>query len=160
VRAVLENLAANWPYLVLIGLTGGFASALLGIGGGVIIVPMLAIVASASQREAQGLSLGYMILTALTGFLIYKYGSHATQEVPRLEYLTVGLLTAGGILGAFVGAWAANHVPSFWLRKIFALLMIYVAVKMMLEPRKKQTPPDPTQPVATSVIADDADKRS
>lgn len=144
---MLENLAANWPYMVLIGLTGGFASALVGIGGGVIIVPLLVLVASAPQHEAQGLSLGYMIVTALVGFLSYKY-----RYSVRLDYMAVALLTAGGVVGALGGAHAANHIPPFWLRKIFAVLMIVVAVKLILErPKKEETAAQGTAATAVSV---------
>ena len=146
---MLDNLAANWPYLILIGLTGGFLSSLMGIGGGIIIVPMLFFFASAAQREAQGLSLGYMIVTALTGFLLYKYNS---KETLRLNYVAVALLTTGGVLGAFVGQYAADHIPTFWLKKMFAVLMIAVAVKLILErPKKLEAPIQPDQPVIKTV---------
>ncbi len=131
---MLENLAANWPYLILMGIAGGFTSALLGIGGGVIIVPMLVIIACAPQHQAQGLCLGYMVLTTLAGFFFYKYRFDI-----HLDFKVVALLTAGGVLGSFLGALLASHISPFWLRKMFAALMIIVAVRFLIERPSSQT---------------------
>ena len=143
---MLENLAANWPYLILMGVTAGFTSALLGIGGGVVMVPMLVFFAVAPQREAQGLSLGYMIVTTLAGFLFY----YRYQHDVKLDLRIVALLTTGGVVGAFLGALAAKHIPAFWLQKIFAILMVVVAVRMF---RRAPAPTDPAPgPAKTPVV--------
>lgn len=149
---MLENLAANWPYLILMGMAAGFTSSLLGIGGGVIMVPMLVIIACAPQHQAQGLSLGYMIITALAGLFFYKYRFDI-----HLDFKVIALLTAGGVVGSFVGALLASHVPPFWLRKMFAALMIIVAVRFIIERPGNQTEaPEPAQqPTATATTITD-----
>jgi len=147
---VLDNLAANWPYLILMGLAAGTLSGLVGIGGGVIMVPMLIRLAMAEQHEAQGMSLAYMIITALVGFFSYKYRFDV-----RLDYRAVALLTVGGVIGALVGSWGANHINAFWLRKIFAVLMVVIAAKMILErPKPKELNPETGQAVAASVLSE------
>jgi uncharacterized protein len=144
---MLDNLAANWPYLILMGITAGFTSGLLGIGGGVILVPLVILVTASTQQEAQGLSLGYMIITALVGFVAYRYRFDV-----KLDYRVIALLTLGGVFGALAGAWGANHISSFWLRKIFALLMIAVALKLIIE--RPKTPATSTQPLAVAAEND------
>ena len=140
---MLENLMANWPYLILMGVTAGFTSALLGIGGGVVMVPMLILIAGQPGPQARGYSLGYMVITALVGFFMYKYKMQLS-----LDYRGVALLTAGGICGALLGAWTAEHVPSHYLNKVFALLMVFVAWKLFFKPPAKPEPaPEATTPV-------------
>ena len=153
---MLENLAANWPYLLLMGLTAGFTSALLGIGGGVIMVPMLMLIATQPGPQARGYSLGYMVITALVGFFMYKYKMQLT-----LDYRAIALLTAGGVCGALLGGWAAEYIPSQYLNKVFALLMVFVAWKLFFKPPEKPEPaPDATASVTiqtsdTATIAPD-----
>ena len=129
---MLQNLAANWPYLILMGLGAGFTSALLGIGGGVVMVPMLIIIATQPGPIARGYSLGYMIITALVGFFMYKYKMQLT-----LDYRAVALLTLGGVVGALTGAWSAERIPSHYLNKVFALLMVFVAWQLFFKPPAK-----------------------
>jgi len=141
---VLENLVANWPYFVLMGVAGGFLSGMFGIGGGLIMVPMLLWLTTASQKEAQGLSLGFIIFTALAAFLSYKY----TFSI-KMDYRVVALLGVGGIAGAFLGAYAMNHMPTLWLSRLFACLMILAAVKLLVQPPSDKAAAQPGNAVTS-----------
>ena len=94
--------------LVLIGLTAGFFSALFGVGGGIVIVPLLLLVAAFPPHEATATSLGAIAVTALAGVVAYalrhdiRYAYAALVGVPA----TVGAL--GGALGIAVLATVAN----------------------------------------------------
>ena len=141
----------NWYAIllpVLMGLAGGFLSALLGIGGGVIMVPMLILFLACNQKEAQGLSLGYMVITALVGFLLYRH-----IEGVEIDLAVVGLLTVGGVLGALLGTQVVRHIPNFWLRKMFACLMLVVALRMMIGRPQPAPAPEGAQAVAVASVS-------
>ncbi|KPJ53553.1 MAG: hypothetical protein AMS16_05235 [Planctomycetes bacterium DG_58] len=119
------ELMSQWYVWILFGLLAGFASSLLGIGGGVVLMPLLVMVAGFDQNHARGTALGYMVGTCLVGALAY----HMTEKVD-LSLWVILLITAGGIVGA-VGGWAVGHrISLIWLKRIFALLMVYAAVQM------------------------------
>ncbi len=119
------ELVSQWYVWILFGLFAGFASSLLGIGGGVVLMPLLVMIAGFDQNHARGTALGYMVGTCLVGALLYR----ATEGV-TLSIWVILLLTAGGVVGALCG-WAAGHrISLIWVKRIFALLMVYAAVQM------------------------------
>ncbi len=108
--------------LVFAGVLGGFASGMLGLGGGTITVPIMVLLAGLEQHTAQGTSLLAMIPTALVGsYTHFRHGNLALSAVPGL--------VAGIIVGAFMGGLLANQLPEFWLRLIFAAVLIWTASK-------------------------------
>jgi uncharacterized membrane protein YfcA len=119
------DLASQWYIFVLFGLAAGFGSSLLGIGGGVILIPLLIWTGLKDPNLARGTSLGYMVGTSLVGAVLY----HCTKG-SRLNLWLVLLLSVGGIAGA-VGGWAVGHRVSMdWLKRMFAVVMIVAAVKL------------------------------
>lgn len=112
---------------ILVGVAVGIFSGLVGIGGGVVLVPILVYGFSMSQEMAQGTTLALLLppTGALAFYQYYKAG-HAD--------LKLGLLLALGIFfgGYFGGRWA-QHISSGGLRKIFAIVLVGIAVKMFFE---------------------------
>ncbi len=112
---------------LVIGLSAGILSGLFGIGGGVIIIPSLIYFYGMSQHDAQGTSLGALLLpVGLLGFLEYYRNGHV--------HLKGAILIAVGLfLGAYFGALVANRIPSGTLSKLFAVFLIFVAVRLFFK---------------------------
>lgn len=129
-----------WYVLVAAGLVCGVVSALFGVGSGIIMVPLLALLFQFSQKSAQGISLAVMVPMALAGALRYRLNPEV--DMPSLKIL---LLALGGVMGAVAGAHIVRHVPSAMLRKGFALFVIVVGVRMLVTPEQpaKRAPQAP-----------------
>lgn len=111
--------------LVVIGLAAGFLAGLLGIGGGVFLVPAMVLIMGFDQHIAQGTSLLVMIPAALTG-------SYTHYRKGRLVLRDAFTLGAGGIIGAFLGAVLALSLDDELLRRLFAVFLLVVAVRILL----------------------------
>jgi uncharacterized membrane protein YfcA len=110
-----------------LGLTAGVLSGLVGIGGGIIIVPVLVYFFKMDQKTAQGTSLAILLPpTGLLAFLEYYRAGHVDVKIGAA--IVVGLL-----LGGFFGGEFAQQLPQETLRKIFAVLLLITAVKMWTE---------------------------
>lgn len=107
--------------LVLLGAAVGVLSAMLGIGGGVVLVPALVILCGLSQAEAQGTSLATIPFGAILAAMIYH------QSVP-LRGPVVTAVALGILVGACVGAKLVPHVPDTALRSAFGALLLYLGV--------------------------------
>jgi hypothetical protein len=111
--------------LVGIGLVAGFLAGLLGIGGGVLMVPAMVLILGFDQHLAQGTSLLVVIPAATTGaWTHYRRGRWAIRDVAGLA--------AGGILGAALGSATALSLDEDLLRRLFALLLLALAARMAL----------------------------
>ncbi len=111
--------------LVLIGLVAGFFSALFGVGGGVVIVPLLVLVAAYPQREATGTSLAAIGVIALVGATAYG----VRGEVDLAYAALIGLPAAAGAVG---GVALQQRLPVRTLALGFAALLVVVGVAMLL----------------------------
>ena len=113
-------------FSLLIGLVSGAFSGLLGIGGGIIIIPALIYIFKMSQQNAQGTTLALMVLPiGLLAAITYYKAGHVN--------LTVALLVAlGFFFGGLIGANIALSIPNEVLRKIFAVALIITAVHLLL----------------------------
>lgn len=112
--------------LVLIGLLAGFFSALFGVGGGVLIVPLLILAARYAERTAAATSLAAIGTTALAGAVAYA----ALGRVHVTEAAAVGLPAA---LGAVAGTTLQQRVPRRALSLLFAAFLVAVAVRLLVE---------------------------
>ena len=113
------------PRLILIGLAAGVFSALFGVGGGILIVPLLILVVAYSERPAMATSLGAIGLTALAGVIGYS----VTGRIRPLEAALVGLPAA---LGAITGTSLQQRLPRRALSLLFALLLAVVAATLLV----------------------------
>lgn len=113
------------PRLVLIGVVAGFFSALFGVGGGILIVPLLLALTALAPREAAGTSLAAIGLIALAGTVLYSFRGYV-EVVPAL---VVGLPAAAG---AVAGTMLQQRLTNRTLTYLFAALLAAIAVRMLL----------------------------
>ena len=112
--------------LLLIGLAAGVLSGVVGIGGGIIIVPALIYFLGFSQRMAQGTSLAILLLPiGLLGVWQFYKGGYVDIRVTLVIAITF-------FFGSYFGSRIALTVPQETLKKIFAFVLIIVAIKMLL----------------------------
>lgn len=111
--------------LVLIGVVAGFFSALFGVGGGIVIVPLLVLVAAYSERAAAATSLAAIGITALTGAVVYG----VLDRVHVAEAAAIGLPAA---VGALAGTSLQQRVPRRALSLLFAGFLVAVALRLLL----------------------------
>jgi uncharacterized membrane protein YfcA len=109
------------PKLLVIGLGGGLLSGLLGVGGGVIMVPLLVLWAAYGQRDAHAMSLGAIIPISIAGIATYGVAG----EVHWWDALA---LAAGSVVGARFGAGLLARIDERLLKIIFGLFLVGIAV--------------------------------
>jgi uncharacterized membrane protein YfcA len=103
----------------------GILSGLLGVGGGIFLVPIMVTYFQFTQHIAQATSMAIVIPTALISSVIY--GFHGNTDINLAINLTVG-----SILGASIGARLMKKIPAVRLKQLFAILLILVGVRMVL----------------------------
>ena len=112
--------------LILIGLTAGFFSALFGVGGGIVIVPLLLLVGGWELRSATATSLAAIGITATAGVITYV----AHGQVKPAYAALVGIPAA---FGALAGTTLQQRLPIRTLSFAFAALLLAIAVRMLLQ---------------------------
>jgi uncharacterized membrane protein YfcA len=112
--------------LLLIGLAAGFFSALFGVGGGVIIVPLLLLVCRWEMRSATATSLAAIGITATAGVIVYVVHG----DVRPVYAALVGIPAAFGALG---GTALQQRLPVRTLSLLFAALLVGIAIRMLLQ---------------------------
>ncbi len=120
--------------LIIVGIAAGLLSGLVGIGGGLIIVPALIIFLGFSQKLAQGTSLGILLLPigVLAVMQYYKAG--------YVDVKTVWLVAVGFLAGSYFGSKIALSLPQETVKKIFAILLLVIAFKMLFIDKKIKEP--------------------
>jgi uncharacterized membrane protein YfcA len=111
--------------LAVVGLLAGVTSALCGVGGGIVVVPALMFLRGIDVKTAVGTSLAFIVPTAIVGVL--------RTPSARVDLRLAAVLAVGGVLGAPLGAWLAADLPAVWVKRIFAALLAFVAVRLFLE---------------------------
>lgn len=112
--------------LLLVGAIGGFLSGMFGVGGGIIMVPLLVWLIGLDQRHASAISLVAIVPSAVAGAIQYAVAGH-------LDLIAGLLIAAGGIAGSLVGTRLLKTLPLSWLRWLFIALMVVTAVRLLLE---------------------------
>ena len=112
---------------VVLGVVAGMASGLIGIGGGIIVVPALIYIFGFSQHAAQGTTLAMLIppIGLLAAWAYYKQGY---VNIP-----VAGLICLGFVLGGYFGAKIAIGFPDVILRKIFGVCLLVIAGYMIIK---------------------------
>jgi uncharacterized protein len=111
--------------LAAIGTVGGAFSGLFGIGGGVVMVPLLILWLGYEERTATGTSLAAIALIAGTAAAIQGVYGNVHVE----EGLLVGLPAVGGVL---FGTWLQQRVPVRWISGLFAILLVATAIELII----------------------------
>ena len=117
----------NFVLIALIGVTAGLLGGLFGLGGAIIIIPALVMVLGYSQQMAQGTALIMMVLPvgALAAFQYYQKG---------FVDVKAALILAGFFLvGGYFGAKFATAIPQDILKKVFAVMLVGIAIKMWFQ---------------------------
>lgn len=115
---------------LIIGLAAGVLSGLVGVGGGIIMVPALVFFMKYTQHQAQGTSLAVLTLPVVIIASLYYY--HQCQKAGHpIDLKIVGLLAAGFVVGGFFGSKLALTIDQKILKKIFAIILFYTAFKML-----------------------------
>jgi hypothetical protein len=109
----------------LLNFVGGTLSGLLGIGGGVLIVPTMTLVMGMSIHFATATSMFTMIFTSISGGTTHYFAGQINFEFALL-------LASGSIFGAQVGAYVSKRVSNVNLRRIFGLLLLVIGIQMIL----------------------------
>ncbi|MBS1592253.1 MAG: sulfite exporter TauE/SafE family protein [Bacteroidetes bacterium] len=119
--------------LILIGVASGVLSGLVGVGGGIIIVPALIYFAQFSQKEAQGTSLGILLLPIgiLAVWQYYKQG--------QIDLRVVAIVSLGFVVGSYFGSKLAVSISDNALKKIFAIMLLVVAAKFLFFDKPSKT---------------------
>jgi hypothetical protein len=107
---------------LIIGFVTGFVSGMMGVGGGGVMVPLMVVLCDVGQHMAQGTSLLAMIPASTSGALThYKLGN--------VKLDIVWGLVIGSLVGAYFGSTAANHLPAFHLKIVFAAVGVWMGTK-------------------------------
>lgn len=117
-----------WFWLLLFGVAVGAVSGLLGIGGGILLIPGLMLLFGHSQAEAQGRSLAVMI-PPIGIFAAMVYYQHGFVRLPVVSFIAVGFM-----VGAYFGARFVPHVSPSHLRLAFGILMLYLGFVFVFNP--------------------------
>jgi uncharacterized membrane protein YfcA len=125
-----RNMSTEIMIVILIGLAAGVLSGLVGVGGGIILVPALIYFLQYGQHQAQGTSLGVLTFpVVILGFL--KYYSDCKRMGTPIDFKIIGILAIGFLAGGFVGSSLALKIDEKALKKIFAVILFYTAFKML-----------------------------
>jgi uncharacterized protein len=122
--------------IILVGVAAGILGGMVGVGGGIIIVPALVYFIGFSQKTAQGTSLGLIMLpVGILGVLQY-------YKLGHVDFRVVGILAIGFLAGSYFGSKISLSLPQESVKKIFAVLLIIIAIKMLFFDKAKKAPAD------------------
>jgi hypothetical protein len=125
--------------LVILGIVTGGLSSIVGVGGGIILVPALVYLIGFNQMSAQGTSL------ALIMFPVGILGVIQYYKAGYVDFKVVAIIALGFILGSLFGSKVALSIPQETVKKIFAGIMLLMAIKMLFFDHKKIEPSNSDQ---------------
>lgn len=112
-----------WIRAALIGTTAGFLSGLLGLGGGVIVVPGLVLLLGLNQYSAAATSVATIVVSTVAALVAFSGGA-------TIDWATAGIVFVGSAAGAWAGARWIHKVPEHVLAGTLALLMAAASIRM------------------------------
>jgi len=111
--------------LLALGLVAGFLSGLIGIGGGIIIVPVLVYMLHMDQKMAQGTTL-FMFMLPIVILGVYNY-----YKAGQVDFKSALIISITFILGSYLGSKTALTIDTKIVKQIFAVAIILVGIKML-----------------------------
>ncbi|MFH1104592.1 MAG: sulfite exporter TauE/SafE family protein [Actinomycetota bacterium] len=115
---------------IAIGLFAGVMGASLGVGGGIVYVPALVSLFAFAQHEAQGTSLAVIVPSALVAAVVHA-------RAGRVVWAVAIPLGIGGVIGGLIGGTTAQALSAPVLRRIFAVLLVITALRMLGKTRSR-----------------------
>lgn len=111
--------------IISFGFIAGIFSGLLGIGGGIILIPLMVTYLGISQHIAHGTSLATIIPTALTASIVYGYTNN-------INFAPAVPLAIGSMIGASLGAKWMKKISPKQLKQLFGVFLIVIGIRMIL----------------------------
>lgn len=111
--------------VAVIGFSAGLVNGLLGVGGGMILIPGMVYALGMGEHDAHGTSLAIVLPISVASAFVYSRNHF-------IDWSTTGRVAVGGMVGAYFGARLINYIPDIWLKRIFAAFMLATAVRMVL----------------------------
>lgn len=115
--------------LIVIGLLAGILSGFMGVGGGVIMIPLMILFLGYSQHQAQGLSLA-VLAVPVTFLAAYTYYVNPIAGETPFSWKFGIVIALSFVVGGLIGSKFAVAIPQNILRKSFAVILLIAAVKM------------------------------
>lgn len=116
--------------IIAIGFVAGILSGMVGIGGGIVIVPALVLLLGISQHTAQGTTL------AMLSFPVSLVAAYQYSKQGSVDWKIAMLLCLGFMLGGYLGSKFALSISSIVIKRIFAIIMIVIAIKFLFFDKK------------------------
>lgn len=110
-----------------IGLAAGILGGLIGLGGGIIMIPLLVGLLKLDQCRAHGTSLAVLIFTGISGAITYGYHG-------QIDWTAAAALAVPAVLTATTGARLADRLPDWKLKKVFGIFLIFCSALLLLKP--------------------------
>lgn len=117
----------SYPILIVIGMCGGFLAGFFGVGGGIVLIPMLIFFFKMPQHTASGTSLVALLypIGLLAVYEYYRAGKIGTEHLKAGSIIAIGM-----VLGAYLSARIAVNLPQDTLQKVFSIFLVGFAVKL------------------------------
>ena len=111
--------------LLILGLFAGMLSGLVGVGGGVIVIPVLVLFFHFSQKMAQGTTLALLIPPiGILAVLTYMKAGY-------VDFKVAGIIAVGFVAGGYFGAKLVTHLPTTTVERIFGVVLLALAIKFI-----------------------------
>ena len=122
---VTEIKPINYPLAAVLGASIGLLSGMLGIGGGIILTPLLLVLNWSNMKEAAAVSAIFIFVNSLAGlFGVLSKGVNFAADM----WLTIACAFSGGLIGAYLGT---HQLQQFWLKKILAFVLLIAVFKLI-----------------------------
>ena len=131
-----NGISLNKKFIVILGFVAGFAGSFFGIGGGVILVPVMIMLFAVPVRKAAGTSSTVIIFIGIAGIISYMLNSGSAEiKLPGISngyvWWTAAIpLMIGGVPAARLGAWLNSKTHSDLLKKIFGVILLLISIRI------------------------------
>lgn len=113
--------------LIGVGIPAGMLGGLFGVGGGIVLIPILTLVVGLTPHVAVGTSLGAVLISSIVGCALYAFGSRS------VDLAIIAALVAGSWLGTKLGVWTCNRLHAKHLQRLFALVVATAAIFLLIQ---------------------------